>query len=85
MLKRFILSVRKKGIVILPKELRAAANIDEGSKVVAEIRDDGLLLKPLRPLVVRVDPKVVEETLLEEGEIEEEKIRGILGTLRGRH
>jgi AbrB family looped-hinge helix DNA binding protein len=84
-LKRFILSVRKKGVVILPKELRAAVNIDEGSKVSAEIRDDGLLLKPLRPLVVRVDPKVVEEALLEEGEAEEEKIREILGTLRGRH
>lgn len=83
-LKRFILSVRRKGIIILPKDLRAAAKIDEGSKVVAELRDEGLLLKPLKPLIVRVDPKVVEEALSEEGEIEEEKVREILRTLCSR-
>jgi AbrB family looped-hinge helix DNA binding protein len=80
--KKFILSVRKKGIVILPKELREAVSLDEGSRVSVEVRDGGLLLKPLRPLVVRVEPGILEKVLSEEGQLEEEKLREILGALR---
>jgi len=43
--KKFALRVRKKGIVILPKALRIAAGIDEGSFLIAEIREEGLILK----------------------------------------
>jgi AbrB family looped-hinge helix DNA binding protein len=83
--KKFILSVKKKGIIILPKELRAAVSLEEGSRVSVEVKDGGLLLKPLRPLVVRLEPGILEKVLSEEGLLEEEKLREILGTLRARH
>jgi AbrB family looped-hinge helix DNA binding protein len=83
--KKFILNVKKKGIIILPKELRAAVSLEEGSRVSVEVKDGGLLLKPLRPLVVRLEPGILEKVLSEEGLLEEEKLREILGTLRARH
>lgn len=80
--KEFTLRVRKKGIIILPKALRKTAGIDEESCVIAEVREDGLLLKPLKPLTVKIDPEVVEKILSEEKQIEEEKYLEILRELR---
>jgi AbrB family looped-hinge helix DNA binding protein len=39
--KKFILNVKKKGIIILPKELRAAVSLEEGSRVSVEVKDGG--------------------------------------------
>ena len=40
------LKVRDKGIVILPKELRQKAGIEEGSYVTASAFNDGIILSP---------------------------------------
>jgi AbrB family looped-hinge helix DNA binding protein len=56
-MRKFILKVRKKGVVILPKELRIKAGIEENSEVVAEIVDNGVLLRPLKLVTVRFDEK----------------------------
>ena len=78
MAARFVLRVRKKGVLILPKALREASGLTEGDDVVAEVVEDGIVLRPLRPVRVRVDPEVVESLLREEFEIEEERLRRLV-------
>lgn len=46
-LTEIVLKVRKKGVTILPKHLREAAGITEGSKVKAKVLPSGILLRPL--------------------------------------
>ncbi|MGC8911881.1 MAG: AbrB/MazE/SpoVT family DNA-binding domain-containing protein [Nitrososphaeria archaeon] len=77
-----ILRVRKKGVLILPKSLREAANIVEG-EVVAEAGEGKIVIRPFKPKVVDIDPHVVEELLSEESKIEEEKLERILKEVRG--
>ncbi|MFP3165572.1 AbrB family transcriptional regulator [Acidianus hospitalis] len=71
------LKVRKKGIVILPKDVRVKLSINENDILIANIEGDKLVLRPLKPKIVRVDPKVVEDILKEEGEAERKKEEGI--------
>ncbi|MCC6055726.1 MAG: AbrB family transcriptional regulator [Desulfurococcaceae archaeon] len=77
-----ILKVRKRGVVILSKELRSKAGIEEDSEVVAEIRGNEVLLRLLKSVIVSVDWAAVEKILHEEDEVEEEKLRKILKELR---
>ena len=77
----FILKVGKRGVVILPKELRSKAGIEEDSEVV-EIRGNEVLLRLLKPVIVRVDWAAVEKILHEEDKVGEEKLREILKELR---
>jgi bifunctional DNA-binding transcriptional regulator/antitoxin component of YhaV-PrlF toxin-antitoxin module len=76
------LKVRKRGVVILSKELRSKAGIEEDSEVVAEIRGNEVLLRLLKSVIVSVDWAAVEKILHEEDEVEEEKLRKILKELR---
>jgi AbrB family looped-hinge helix DNA binding protein len=76
------LKVGKRGVVILPKELRSKAGIEEDSEVVAENRGNEVLLRLLKPVIVRVDWAAVEKILHEEDEVGEEKLREILKELR---
>ncbi|MDT7902107.1 MAG: AbrB/MazE/SpoVT family DNA-binding domain-containing protein [Acidianus sp.] len=71
------LKVRKKGIVILPKDVRVKLSINENDILIANIEGDKLVLRPLKHKIVRVDPKVVEDILEEEGEAERKKEEGI--------
>jgi antitoxin MazE len=75
---RVILKIRKKGVLILPKRLREAVGFEEGDDVVAEVAGDGLVLRVLKPKVVDVDPKFVEELLKEEDRFEEQRFRRML-------
>ncbi|MEM4140850.1 MAG: AbrB family transcriptional regulator [Nitrososphaeria archaeon] len=68
---KVVLKVRKKGVIILPKSLRKAADIDEG-EVVAEV------IRSLKPKVVDIDPTVIEELLGEAIKVEEEKFKRTL-------
>ena len=76
------MKVRRKGVIILPKELRLRAGIEENSIVLAEITEKGVLLRALKPITVRVDPAVIEGILSEEGRLEEEKLREIIENIR---
>ena len=78
----FILKVRKRGVVILPKELRSKAGIEEESEAVAENRGNEVLSRPLKPVIVRVDWATVEKILHEEDKVGEEKLHEILKELR---
>ncbi len=70
--------VRKKGILILPKKLREEIGIKEGDSVLVEVKDDTLIIKPLRPKIVDIDPELVEEILSEESNVEKKKYNSIL-------
>lgn len=61
-----ILKVRKKGILILPKALRDKTGIKEDSDVLVEVRGDSIVLKPLEPKRVDVDPSIINRVVEEE-------------------
>ena len=74
-----VLRVRKKGILILPKRLREEAGIGEGDDVLVEASKGRIVLKSLRPKVVDVDPRLLDELLSEEYTGEVRKHGEILG------
>lgn len=41
-------TLRARGQVTLPEEIRAAANLEEGDLLEAELTDEGILLRPQR-------------------------------------
>ncbi len=65
-----ILRIGRKGVLILPKGLRERLGVDEGDELVAEASNGALFLRPLKPKVVDIDPKLVEGLLAEEGGLE---------------
>ncbi|BCU68849.1 AbrB/MazE/SpoVT family DNA-binding domain-containing protein [Stygiolobus caldivivus] len=67
------LKLRKKGVVIIPKEIREKLGVSEDDILIADIKDGELILRPLKPKIVRVDPKLVDEILKEEGDAERRK------------
>jgi bifunctional DNA-binding transcriptional regulator/antitoxin component of YhaV-PrlF toxin-antitoxin module len=73
-----VLKVRKKGVIILPKKLRLASGIEEESEVIAEASPGIIILKPLKPKEVEIDPAVVDKLLEEERHVEEKKFHEIL-------
>ncbi|MBS7640646.1 MAG: AbrB family transcriptional regulator [Candidatus Bathyarchaeia archaeon] len=79
---KVVLKVRKKGVLILPKPLREAAGIGEG-EVSAEAREGEIVIRPLKPRVVDIDPQIIKELLSEERGLEEEKFKRILREVRG--
>lgn len=72
-MNKVILKVGKKGVVILPKRLREALNVGEGDELLAEASAGAIVLKPLKPKVVNVDPALVKGLLAEEKELEERR------------
>jgi AbrB family looped-hinge helix DNA binding protein len=74
---RFLLKIRRKGILILPKKLREAVGFEEGDEVIAEVVGDSLVLRALKPKVVDVDPKFVEELLEGEDKFEEHRYKRV--------
>jgi AbrB family looped-hinge helix DNA binding protein len=57
--------VGRRGTVVLPAKLRRRLGIEEGSLVVAEARDDGILIRPAAVLPVEIySPERIAEFLL---------------------
>src|SRR5271166_5016417 len=48
--------VGRRGTVVLPAKLRRRLGIEEGSFVVAEEREDGILIRPATVLAVEIYP-----------------------------
>ncbi len=72
-----ILKVRRKGILIIPKKLRDASGIHKGDEVIVEARDNMLIIRPLKPKIVDVDPELIDKLLAEEYESEARKYEGL--------
>jgi len=70
--------VRRGGLLTIPKAMLDLAGLKEGSLVVLELLEEGILIKPLKITRVKVTPKAreaMEKVLREELELEEEKAR----------
>ncbi|ADM27960.1 transcriptional regulator/antitoxin, MazE [Ignisphaera aggregans DSM 17230] len=75
---RTILKVGKKGVIVLPKAFREKIGIEEGDEVLVEVVNDTIVLKPLKPRIVDIDPNMVSSILAEErGEWEERLDRAV--------
>jgi len=74
---RTVLKVGRKGVIVLPKAFRERVGIEEGGEVLAEVVGDAIVLKPLKPRVVDVDPRSVEAILVEEWREWEERMKRI--------
>ena len=72
-----ILKVRRKGILIIPKKLRDASGIHEGDEVIVEAKDNMLIIRPLKPKIVDIDPGVIDKLLAEEYGDEARKYEGL--------
>ena len=72
---RMVLKIHKKGILIIPKRIRGVVGFEEDSEVIAEVIGNSLVLRPLKPRVVDVDPRLVEKLLREEYELEKQRYR----------
>jgi len=46
--------VGKRGVIVLPAKLRRRFGIDEGSVVIAEVREDGILIRPAVTVPVEI-------------------------------
>ncbi|NPA97081.1 MAG: AbrB/MazE/SpoVT family DNA-binding domain-containing protein [Crenarchaeota archaeon] len=71
---RLVLRVRRKGIVILPKDLREKLGISEGDELLVEAEKGKIVMYVLKPKVIDVDPKVVDEILRESRRIDEKRL-----------
>lgn len=74
---RVVLKVHRKGIIVLPKDLREALGVGEGDRLLAELSGGRLVLRPLKPRVVDVDPGLIDELLREEYRLEREGLGGV--------
>ncbi len=74
---KVVLKLRKKGILIIPKKLREISGIQEGDEVLVEAGEGIIKITPLKPKIVDIDPKLVEEILREELRLEEKKYESI--------
>ena len=72
---KMVLRVRRNGVVILPKKLVESIGLNSGDHVIAEVRDDKLVLRGLKPTVVDVSPAYVQKLLREEYEMERNRLR----------
>ena len=69
-----IVRVGKKGVVVIPVEVREALGIGEGSLLSLDVAGSAIVLRPLRPLRVRLGSRaqeVVRDAKREELELEE--------------
>jgi AbrB family looped-hinge helix DNA binding protein len=69
-----IVRVGKKGVVVIPVDVRESLGIGEGSLLSLEVGEGVIVLKPLKPLRVKLGARaqeVVRESKREELELEE--------------
>lgn len=73
-MKGRIVRVGRKGLIVIPVDVREALGISEGSLLSLELGEGVVILKPLKPLRVRLGARVqeiVRESKREEFELEE--------------
>jgi len=75
---RTILKVGKKGVIVLPKAFREKIGIEGGDEILVEVVGDTIVLKPLKPRIVDVDPNMVSSILAEERSGWEERLDRVL-------
>ncbi len=72
------MNVRKKDVIVLPKNLREATGIDGEDEVMIDVASDKILLRALKPRVVDVDSRIVFELLRKEDSLETKRYREMI-------
>ncbi len=72
------MNVRKKDVIVLPKNLREATGIDGEDEVMIDVASDKILLRALKPRVVDVDSRIVDELLRKEDSLETKRYREMI-------
>lgn len=73
-MKGKIVRVGRKGVIVIPVDVREALGIVEGSLLSLELSGGAIVLKPLKPLRIKLGARVqeiVRESKREELELEE--------------
>jgi len=69
-----IVRVGRKGVIVIPLDVREALGIGEGSLLTLEVSEGAIVLKPLKPFHVKLGTRlqeIVRESKREELELEE--------------
>jgi AbrB family looped-hinge helix DNA binding protein len=69
-----IVRVGRKGVIVIPLDVREALGIGEGSLLTLEVSEGAIVLKPLKPLRIKLGARpqeIVRESKREELELEE--------------
>ncbi len=61
-----ILRIGRRGVLRLPKQLLREVDLKEGDEVIVEVKDNTLIIKPLKPKIVDIDMEIIEHLLREE-------------------
>ena len=77
------LTISKKGQVTLPAELRKKMGFEAGSTVIAEVRDNELVLRPATVLEVEIYSDKDIARWIEEDELDEQTKQKIYERLGG--
>ena len=73
-MKGKIVRVGRKGVIVIPLDVREALGIGEGSLLTLEVSEGAIVLKPLKPLRVKLGAwpqEIVRESKRGELELEE--------------
>ena len=76
---RAVLRVGKKGVIVLPKAFREIVGITEGDLIEVEVVGDSIVLRPLKPLTVDIDPNVASYLIAEERRRWEDRLKEVAG------
>ncbi len=75
-------TVGKRGVVVIPAELRRRYGLEEGSLVIAEASRDGILLRPAVALPVEVYTSERKAEFLLSNAVDDEDYRQALQAVR---
>lgn len=73
-MKGKIVRVGRKGVIVIPLDVREALGIGEGSLLTLEVSEGAIVLKPLKLLRIKLGARlqeIVKESKREELELEE--------------
>jgi len=73
------LRVGRKGVIVIPKAFRERIGIEEGELIEVEVVGDSIVLRPLKPLTVDIDPNVASYLIAEERRRWEGRLKEVAG------
>jgi len=63
---KVVLRVGRRDVIVLPKAFREMVGITEGDLIEVEVVGDSIVLRPLKPLTVDIDPNAASSVIAEE-------------------
>jgi len=76
---KVVLRVGRRGVIVLPKAFRERVGIEEGGLVEVEVVGDSIVLRPLKPLTVDIDPSVASSLIAKERRRWEGRLKRVAG------